>query len=263
MKITQIKKIIFSPTGSTQKVADVIASVWKQPQEEIDLSNPLLDFSQYCFTGHDLCLVAVPSYGGRVPAIAIEHLKLIRAMKTPVILVVTYGNRAYDDTLLELKEVLDKQGFLCTSAIAAVCEHSIMRQYGVGRPDKLDVMQLTDYAKNIADILDRVSDIEVVGVPGHYPYREYNGVPLKPKASSQCNQCGLCAQKCPLNAIDKSNPEKTDNKKCISCMRCIAICPQKARKCNSLLLMSASKKLMKACSGTKPNELFIGKLVDK
>ncbi|MEG0365278.1 MAG: 4Fe-4S binding protein [Coprobacillus sp.] len=260
MKITHIKKLVFSPTGATQKVVDIIADVWQQPKDEIDLSNQNLDFSQYCFTGHDLCLIAVPTFGGRVPEVAVQHLKMISALNAPAILIVTYGNRAYDDTLLELKEVLDNQGFLCTSAIAAVCEHSIMRQYGLGRPDKLDAMQLTDYAENIRDILGRVSDIEEVGVPGNFPYREYNGVPLKPKASRNCTKCGICADKCPVEAIDKDNPNKTDNKKCISCMRCITICPQKSRKCNSVILLTASKKMVKVCSGTKPNQLFIGKL---
>lgn len=263
MKITHIRKIVFSPTGSTQKVTDVVAKVWKQSQEEIDLSNPDIDFSQYCFTGHDLCIVAVPSYGGRVPNIAVEHLKKIRAMNAPTILIVTYGNRAYDDTLLELKDVLDKQGFSCVSAISAVCEHSIMHQFGMGRPDQLDVMQLTEYANNIKDILERVADMEEVGIPGNYPYREYNGVPLKPKASKKCIQCGLCAQQCPVRAIDITNPKKTDDKKCISCMRCIKVCPQGAKKCNSMILLTATKKMMKACSGSKPNQLFIGKLGDK
>ncbi|MEG0275704.1 MAG: 4Fe-4S binding protein [Coprobacillus sp.] len=263
MKITHIRKLVFSPTGSTQKVVDIVSDVWKQPKEEIDLSNPDIDFSQYCFTSHDLCFVAVPSYGGRVPEIAVKHLKMIRSMNSPVILIATYGNRAYDDTLLELKEVMKAQGFLCVSAISAVCEHSIMRQFGMGRPDKLDIMQLTEFATNIRDILDKVADMEEVGVPGNYPYREYNGVPLKPKASRKCVECGLCAKQCPVKAIDINNPKKTDEKKCISCMRCIKVCPQNARKCNSLILVAATKKMMKACAGSKPNQLFVGKLEDK
>lgn len=258
MKITHIKKIVFSPTGGTQKVADLIANVWQQPQEIIDLSNPEVDFDQYCFTGHDLCIIAVPSFGGRVPAIVVERLKHIHAMKSPTILIATYGNRAYDDTLLELKEVSENQGFACMSAIAAVCEHSIMRQFGMGRPDQLDELQLIDYAKNIQDIIIRVADMVEVSVPGNKPYRDYHGVPMKPKATKKCTQCGQCAKQCPVKAIRSDSPQKTDEKKCISCMRCISVCPLHARKCNQLILAVAVKKMAKVCSGSKKNELFIG-----
>lgn len=259
MKIKHIKKIVFSPTGGTEKVVDIISQVWKQPQETIDLSDPDVDFSQYYMTGHDLCMIAVPSFGGRVPAIAAERIKQLQALKAPTILIVTYGNRAYDDTLLELKDITEMQGFSCVSAIAAVAEHSIMRQFGMGRPDKLDDLQLTDFAQNIHDILEHVTDMVEVSVPGNFPYREYSGVPMKPKASKKCNHCGICAKKCPVQAIPQDTPEKTDDKKCISCMRCISVCPPKARKCSSIVLGVATKKMAKVCAGSKPNELFIGK----
>ena len=50
---------------------------------------------------------------------------------------------------------------------------------------------------------------------------------------------------------------KADTEKCISCMRCVAICPKKARKLNKVLLFAASQKMKKACGGRKKNELFL------
>ena len=53
------------------------------------------------------------------------------------------------------------------------------------------------------------------------------------------------------------NPGKTDPDVCISCMRCVEICPEKARTVSKLLLAVASKKIAKVCSNRKENELFI------
>ncbi len=258
MKITRVIKIVFSPTGGTQKVVDIISQVWKVPQTTIDISDPEIELNECVFTGHDLCIVAVPSFGGRVPEIAVERLKQIQALKSPTILVVTYGNRAYDDTLLELKDVLKSQGFSCVSAIAAVCQHSIMHSFAIGRPDKLDELQLTDFSQNIYDILTRVADMIEVEVPGHYPYVKHSAIPMHPKASHKCTNCGICAKKCPVQAIPLEDGSKTDNNKCITCMRCTVICPHQARSCNHFKIGIATKKLAKACSGSKPNELYMG-----
>ena len=94
-------------------------------------------------------------------------------------------------------------------------------------------------------------------VPGKIPYKDYSGVPLKPKASKACNHCGICAQKCPVKEIPKKRPSYTDESKCISCMRCVGICPHKARKLNPAMVFMATWKFKKVCSKRKKSELFI------
>ena len=51
------------------------------------------------------------------------------------VLVCVYGNRAYEDTLIELKDVADKAGFVPAAAVATIAEHSIMHKFAAGRPD--------------------------------------------------------------------------------------------------------------------------------
>lgn len=253
-----IYKIIFSPTGGTDKVANQFAQVFDQKVKTIDLTDSATDFHQISIVEDDICIVAVPSFGGRVPTIAAEHLEKITGNGAKAILIAVFGNRAYDDTLLELKTILTDGGFCCAAAVAAVAEHSIMHQFAQARPDKKDLEELSRFAKQIRQRIEENRIPEELILPGNHPYREYNGVPIKPVAKKNCTKCGLCAKKCPVQAIPLNNPSETDYKKCISCMRCVSICPTHSRKVNKILTTMAAYKMKKSCSERKANELFIG-----
>lgn len=252
-----MKLIYFSPTGSTEKVVKLIGSVWGKENIEIDLSVFDNDYEKCQCEKDEIIIVGVPSFGGRVPVIALENLKKIHGNYTKAIIVVTYGNRAYDDTLLELKNCLKENNFNVIAAIASVTEHSIMHQFATGRPTNSDVKELITFAKKIKEKIDTDQEIEEVSVNGKVPYREYNGVPLKPKTNKKCKECGICAKLCPVNAIPLNNPKDTDTTKCITCMRCIKICPNKSRNLNPFMSFIAGNKMKRVCSVRKENELFI------
>ena len=229
-----------------------------QPESTlIDLTCRNADFSRYSFSKEDLCIISVPSYGGRVPDIAVSRLMQMKGNGARAILLVAYGNRAYDDTFLELQDTLTSSGFSCVAAVAAIAEHSIMRQFAAGRPDAADEKELASFAKTIRSQIEAGTLSGHLSLPGNRPYREYGGVPMKPQAAGSCTKCGICEKGCPVGAIDASDPSKTDTKRCISCMRCIAVCPQKARSVSKVLLAAGSMKLKKACADYKKNELFV------
>lgn len=250
-------KIYFSPTGGTKKVADLISGQFDFETTEIDLSNSMEDFSKFTFSEKDLCIIAVPSFGGRVPMAAMSNIKKLKGNGSKIILVATYGNRAYEDVLLELKDTLTTLGFFCIAAIASVTEHSIMHQFATGRPDLQDKEELIKFSDEIKEVLKHGEVTKDLCVPGNNPYKEYKVIPLVPQVRQECKKCGLCATKCSVDAISKDNPMLVDKEKCISCMRCVAICPSKSRSVNEESLLAISKKLENACSERKMNELFL------
>lgn len=246
--------IHFSPTGGTKKVADILVNILLEDHQEIDL---LQETEALTLDEQDICVVSVPTFGGRVPQIVIERLQKISANGTKVILNCVYGNRAWEDTLVELQDTLEKLGFVCIAAITAVAEHSIFHQFATGRPNTKDFAELTDFAKKIQKKLNS-HEYSPLDLPGnHDTYKVYNGVPYKPEVNENCIACGLCAKNCPVAAIDFDNPHITDKDKCISCMRCISICPMDARYLDPDFMRKKSEEVAPILSGYRNNYLFL------
>lgn len=255
MKFVQI---VFSPTGGTQKVAEAITKCWNGDIEKIDLSDTAKDFSSVNVDSDSCVLIAVPSFGGRVPAVAVERLSKINGNNAKCVVVCVYGNRAYEDTLIELKDTAEKSGFLVFAAVSAIAEHSIMHQYATGRPDEEDIKKLKEFSKDIIEKLKNQNNCQTsINVPGNETYKKVSSGGIVPKVDNNCISCGLCAEKCPVNAIDVNNTKVTDTEKCISCMRCVSICPVKARKVDDALVEAVSQRIKKACSVKKECELYI------
>ncbi len=259
MKLFQI---YFSPTGGTKKIVSFMSRSWDCEKVEIDLSDPLEDFSGYVFGEEDVCIIAVPVFGGRVPMAATSNIRKLKGNGTKAILVAVYGNRAYEDALLELKNTASLAGVCCIAGVAAVAQHSIMNQFAAGRPDLRDERTLTEFSERIKGITGQKTVKAELWVPGNDPYKEYKVVPVIPKTGKECNQCGLCAEECPAGAIPKKNPMLTEPEICISCMRCVVICPQKARYADNELVEMMSKRLREVCSVRKENELFLLEIVE-
>lgn len=251
----KIGKIYFSPAGGTKKIADLLCQGWEGETEEADLCAAGKDRSELVLGEEDLCIIAVPSYGGRVPVTALERLKEIRGNQAAAVLAVVYGNRAYEDTLLELKDAV-KGEFRCIAAVAAVAEHSIVRECGAGRPDEKDREELKEFACRIREAV-RKGRTEEVSVPGQFPYKERKLSPVVPAAGASCTACGICAESCPVGAIPISDPADADPAVCISCMRCIAVCPSQARRVEPDTLSAIARKLQKVCGERKENQLFL------
>lgn len=262
MKMNELKLVYFSPTGATRKVI-------METARSIDLKSVSFDFSVFKekkpvlkFASDDFAVFGIPVYYGRVPATFMEYLENISGNNTPAALIATYGCRAYDDALLELKNEVEKRGFKVIGAAAFPTEHSIVTSIGARRPNKSDLKTASEYGIELNRIIKKASSFEQmdIRVPGNTPYCKYGKNMLFPKAAaSMCTLCGACAKVCPTGAIPVKDPKKLDTKKCIGCMKCLRVCRQKAREVNALKASIAVRKLKKICQSDKAAEIFLAK----
>lgn len=237
--------IYFSAAGTTQKIARAIAC--GMPELEVKLEINLISVKDLNIhlTEDDFLLLGVPVYAGRVPKICAEQLSQLKGTNTKAIIFCTYGNREFDDTLLELSDIITPNGFQVISAAAFIAQHSIFPALAEGRPNEDDIRIAKEFGSNSLGLVSK-SEIQTPEIKGNRPYRPTSAIPIKLKTNGiKCNACGLCASECPVGAIDPDKPSKTDMSKCIKCAHCISVCPTHARRFGGFVYMLARRKFVK------------------
>ncbi len=238
----------FSPTENTKKVVRYFSGASK----EIDLMNPIKAMS---FNEDDILYIGVPSFGGRAPLLAVERLKSFKGNNTKAIIIASYGNRACEDTLIELADLLKSLGFIVIAGLEVVMPHSIFTNIAAYRPDSLDRKELALFKERINSKLEEAINSEAM-IPGNHPYKERNPKGPVPVLTSSCTGCKRCVSVCPSRAIDCESLA-CDATKCIHCMACVYNCSFGGREVEKGLLDNMLKGLGSAFATRKPNRLFI------
>ncbi|WP_068964727.1 EFR1 family ferrodoxin [Desulfosporosinus sp. BG] len=235
----------FSPTGTTKKVVSGIIKKISEniggetPINYIDFTLPSVRTNPVSFSEQDIVIIGVPVYAGRVPNVLLNYLNSIIGNNALAIPVVVYGNRNYDDALIELKDILESNGFKVIAAGAFIGEHSFSTTLAKNRPDEKDMAVVDDFAKQIHTKITIQVEFQTIVVEGNQPYRKHYMPKNKegslvdirkvaPKTNSNCNDCKLCVNVCPMGSIDGEDVSKF-NGICIKCGACIKKCPTQAK----------------------------------
>lgn len=227
--MSKISCVYFSPSGTTKKVAEEIAKNFEGENAIYDLLVYPKSKQEVTFTSEDTVIVAMPVFAGRIPKTAREKLEYFKGNDTPAIAVVNYGNAHVTDSLLELKELLEENGFKIAGLASIISQHSIFTKVAAGRPDYEDLEKIKEFSeKCIAKI--NANEFNPIEVPGNKPYVEYKDLPFVPTCDETlCVFCYDCVSICPENCIPDDDPVMTETDKCSSCTACIHICPENAR----------------------------------
>lgn len=256
-----IKKIwaaSFSPTGGTEHIVSLLAEEMgkclKLPVHKISFTLPDERKKSCTFTEEDLLILGTPVYAGRIPNKILPDVdRSFEGNGTLAVAVSVFGNRNYDDGLMELALLLENHGFCVAAAAAAAARHAFSDDIGAGRPDKQDEEELRVFARRAAEKIKEFSGeekivngnksscgVSALQITGHNPVGPYytplraDGQPakfLKAKPVTDenlCNRCGTCVQVCPMGSISREDPSVV-NGICIKCQACIRSCPAQAK----------------------------------
>ena len=235
MNVEGLRLVYYSPTGSSRKIVESIAEgIDVKPVEHVNLTPPRSDSTKPVFHADELVVIAAPVYSGRVPPTAAGRLRSLYAEGSPAVLVVVYGNRAYEDALLELKDLASEQGFTAVAGAAFIGEHSYdapETPIATGRPDVADIEKAVRFGEEVKAKLEILIEASRLEVPGNRPYRQRRkwrqASPVTD--AEKCILCGRCAAVCPTRAVTVGKTVETVAERCTRCCACVKECPVDAR----------------------------------
>lgn len=266
MEIQSLQTIYFSPTRTTAAVLDRMAAAMGTGMiQTLDLTRPgNAPETQVRVPGNDLALFGVPVYSGRVPRVAVERLEKIRGDQTPAVVMVTYGNREFEDALIELTDLVKAGGFVPLAGAAFIGEHSYStreKPIAMSRPDPADLDMAAAFAGQVRQKLQSLEapdEAAIPFIPGNRPYKPVKVLDVDvPVVASACTLCGTCAEACPVRAIDARDPRDTDGTLCIHCCACVKACPEGAREFRDSRLEAVKDWLYTHCSVPRSPEFFL------
>ena len=266
MNANTVKLVYFSPTGTTKKILEGIAQgLQAETTEHLDMTPPDASTRTIADMHDELTIVGAPVYGGRLPPDAAQRLRHLEGGSSPAVVVVVYGNREYEDALLELNDLVTEAGFIPVAGGAFIGEHSFDSEampIATGRPDKQDLKKAAAFGKAIRGKmqgLDTLGEMVPLKVPGDFPYKKWSKWPgVAPSTQeSVCIQCETCIAACPTAAITMDGTLKTNTDACIVCCACVKTCPTGARVADHPRIRQSQEWLSTNCSQRKEPETFL------
>lgn len=244
MNIRKVYALYFSPAGATRRLtvtlANALAESFSVPMEVADVTLPAAREERRAFEAGDLVICGSPTYAGKLPNKILPYWKeRLAGGDALAVALVTFGNRAFDNSLSELCACLGGDGFHVVGAGAFACRHVFSETLAAQRPDRDDYAALAKLGAAVATRIAKANGIPAAPeVPGdaaapYYVPRGLDGEPkvflkAKPKTSEACINCGVCAAVCPMGSIDPADVTSVPGL-CIKCHACVRECPMGAK----------------------------------
>lgn len=277
MNVNSAVLAYFSPTSTTKNILGKISEgMGFDTVDVVDFTlskNPDISCIESQKASSQIAVLGAPVYGGRLPLEAVNRFKLLKGDNRPAVVVVTYGNRAYEDALLELKDLALELGFKPIAAAAFIGEHSFSTKktpIAVGRPDADDINKAFEFGKNIKDKLsalqsskEQIAEFDKMAgdlkIPGNFPYKErHASPPIAPITDEDtCVKCGVCAEMCPTDAVTVGDTVETKAELCLRCCACIKNCPTGAREMVNPKMIEIAQWLNTNFSARKEIETYL------
>jgi NAD-dependent dihydropyrimidine dehydrogenase PreA subunit/flavodoxin len=268
-----ISAVWFSPTGTTKVVTEALAQSISNNLGEnavfagISFNLPSERERPLEFNEKEIVVLGIPVYAGRVPNILLKYLDTINGGGALAVPLVLYGNRNYDDALIELRDIMEKRGFKTIAAGAFIGEHSFSRILAEGRPDSNDIEIVEAFGGQIADKIKSGGIEGPIEVKGNVPYRPYYSPrdiegnfydfrKIKPKTNDNCTDCKICVDLCPMGSIDSDDVSKFTGI-CIKCGACVKKCPAGAKYYDDVNYLKHQHELEDENRDRKMPEVFI------
>ena len=280
MKLKSVAAVYFSPTGNAKKIvtaiAETIAGREGIPCREVDFTLPQARENGYSFSAGDLVVFGTPVYAGRIPNKILPAVQtLFEGNGALAIPVVTFGNRSFDNGLIELRIELEQHGFHTVAGAAFVSEHVMSDRLAGGRPDESDLREIRSFSCRAAEKIESLAEgphdgmaeipapVAVKGtdpVPGYYRPLQADGSPAnflkaKPRTTEACDDCGLCAAACPMGSVSREDPRIVTGV-CIKCQACVKVCPIHAKYFDDPVMLSHIRMLEDHYTRPAENEVF-------
>jgi ferredoxin len=255
----KIHLIYFSPTGTTKTIVNNIAKGIGGDVFRYDVTTDS-EGAELNLEG-GIAVFGVPVYAGRVPVIFAERIKKVKSEGIPAVVVGVYGNREYEDALVELRDIVSDAGFRVIGGGAFIGEHSYStdeKPIAKSRPDSTDCLKAEKLGKSIRKKLEN-GDLSTPEIEGNVPYKERMGIkgatPLT--KDKLCISCGVCVKSCPTDVITLSPKAVSNHENCIMCCACVKKCPLNARYVDHPGVLERVELLFKNCSARKEPVVFL------
>ncbi len=258
MCINKITTVFYSPTKTSGKVAKAISfGTGVEQYEEIDLTFD--NSTEPIIIKDSIVVISAPVYSGRIAPVALERIKRLQGINSPAIIAAVYGNRDYDDALVELYDAVVENGFTVLSAGAFIGEHSFSREgmpIAQNRPDADDLSIAERFGSDSLAKLRSTVIPEKLHIKGNRPYCIPDPLPtIAPVCGDWCQADGMCIDVCSTEAIyfDDDGKISTDAAKCTLCCACVKACPNSAR----IFDTPFTKMLHDLCKERREPEIFL------